>query len=142
LEQPQAEIPFDAGLHIFYYSPIEAVVYSSFYGKEANIVPLLAARLEVATDPFEIGTIIQLLWNVMTPEGYAVLRAYAADEAKPADARAYARETLLHMGDGPPTGQTMAELQPLRQEVVVFPWRHNSFEQYHVITDEMAKLMQ
>jgi hypothetical protein len=142
LEQPQSEITFDAGLHVFYYSPIEAVVYSSYYGNEAKIVPLLTARLEVATDPYEIDPIIQLLWNTMTVEGFAALRSYAADETKPDDARAYAREQPLHMGDGPPSEYSMEQLQQLRLEVVAMPWRHNSFEKYHAISDEMAKLMQ
>jgi hypothetical protein len=142
LDVPQAEIALDLGIHILYYSPVEAIIFSAYYGNEAAMVSMLAEQLNTATDPYEIGIVIHLLWETMTPEGRDILRAYAADETKPTDARAYALDRLAHKGDGPQTAQTMAELQRLRQEIVASPWRHNSYEDYHAISDEMAKRMQ
>jgi hypothetical protein len=139
---PETEITLDLGLHVLYYSPNEAIIFSSYYGNEAAIVPMLAERLNNATDPYYIGLALHLLYETMTPEGRDVLRDYAADETKPADARAFARDRLSHKGDGPQTAQTMAELQRRRLAIVAQPWHHNSYEEYHAISDEMAKRMQ
>lgn len=141
LDVPETEITLDLGLHIFYYSALEAMVFSSYYGNEAAIVPDLAKRLDTATSDAEISLLLEALWNTMTPEGRAALRAYAADETRLQVARDYAQQLLDHKGDGPPSGQTMEELQAQRQAIIRNPWRHDSFHEYHVILDEMAKLM-
>jgi len=126
--------------HIFHYTRIEAMTFSLFGMEEQAFVGDLIARLQTERDDLAIAVLIHSIWAAATNEGRAALAAYAEDQSKPEPARRAAREALAHQGDGPPSGESEAELRRQRRAVVANPFVHGSFQRFHAITDELVKI--
>jgi hypothetical protein len=126
--------------HIFHYSRIQAFTFSLFGMDEQAFVGDLIARLQTERDDLGIAVLIHSIWAAATPDGRAALAAYAGNESKPEAARRGARELLAHRGDGPPSGESEAELRRQRRAVIANAFEHGSFQRFHALTDELLKI--
>lgn len=127
--------------HYFEYEKIEALVWMLFGMEEQKFVPKLAARLQTETDNYNLGAIIHALWESVTPEGWAALRAYAKGPCKNKDACAYAREMLAHTGDDPPAkGLVADDLRAKRRKIAMKPFVHDSYIAFHTLSDDLAAI--
>ena len=140
MNKPREQIIVQPFPHIFYYTPLEATIFSLFGMDERAFVGDLIARLRTANDDFEIAYLIHCIWATATPEGRAAIAAYADDPAHKEKARGYAREMLGHKGEGPMPTRTEAELRQARREVIAHPFRHGSFEEFHALTDQLVRI--
>jgi hypothetical protein len=140
LDKPSDQIIVQPFPHVFYYQPLEALVFSLFGMDEKIFVGDLVARLQAARDDHEISALIQAIWATATPEGRAALAAYAADPRKGKKARKYAGMMLEHKGEGPIPTESEAELRRQRREVIANPFQHGSFERFHAITDQLVRI--
>lgn len=139
LEWKAPEVMVDRGLHVFWPSTLEALVWS-LYGIDEHLVAAdLIGRLEAAKSDTEIALLIQALWTTATPEGHAALESYAADKRHRKKARKFAADMLRHGPDTPPSAtRSEAELRAARLEILRDPWRHGAFAAYHRLTDELV----
>jgi hypothetical protein len=141
LDHKSHEFGVNAGPHYFEYEKVEALVWMLFGMEEQKFVPKLAARLQAETDNYNLGAIIHALWESVTPEGWAALRAYAKGPCKNKDACAYAREMLSHTGDEPPAKGLVAEdLRAQRRKIAMNPFRHDSYIAFHKLSDDLAAI--
>lgn len=126
--------------HVFYYSRLEALVFSLFGMDEERFVADLVERVQNERDDMRITYLLHCIWATATPQGRAALRAYAEDSRQPEPARRYAREMLSHQGDGPMPTQSADELRRQRRAVIANPFQHGSFERFHAITDQLVRI--
>jgi hypothetical protein len=140
MDNPKQEIMVDTGLHILWYQPWQALIFSLFGMDEEKFVGDLVARLDAEKNDFAIEGLINAIWATATPAGRAALQAYADRTDRPKPARDYARASLIHKGDGPPSGQSEAALRKARRDVIASPFGHNRPEEFHRITDELVKI--
>jgi hypothetical protein len=136
-DEPVIVQPFP---HIFSYDGIEAMVFSLFPMEEERFVGRLIARLGTARGEHELSRLLHCIWATVTPEGRSALRAFAADERRPAEARRDVREMLVHRGDGPMPTMSEAELRQARREVLANPFSHGSFGRFHALTDQLVMI--
>jgi hypothetical protein len=136
-DEPVIVQPFP---HVFSYDGIEAMVFSLFPMEEQRFVGRLIARLGTAEADHEVSRLLHCIWATVTPEGRAALRAFAADERRPAEARRYVREMLVHRGDGPMPTMSEAELRQARRAALANPFSHGSFERFHALTDQLVMI--
>ena len=140
MDKPREQIIVQPFPHVFYYQPVEALVFSLFGMDEKIFVGDLVARLQGARDEHEIAALIHAIWATATPEGRAALAAYAADPAKDKKAREFAGKMLEHKGEGPMPTESEAELRRQRREIIANPFQHGSFERFHAITDQLVRI--
>lgn len=141
LDSRAEEVIVSNSYHIFYYSKAEALVWMLFGMDEGWFVPKLAQRLQSETDDQNLAAIIHALWESVTPEGWAALRAYAEGPCKNKDACAYAREMLGHKGDAPPAeGLAAKDLRAKRRTIALNPFRHESYIAFHKLSDDLAAI--
>lgn len=144
LEWKEPEIPVSSTFHMFWPSPLEALVWSLYGIDEHLIAADLIPRLEAADGDREISLLIEALWTTATPEGHAALARYAADKRHKKKARNFARQMLGHGSEKGQSNATSAplaseaELRAARLEVLQNPWRHGAFAEYHRLTDQLV----
>lgn len=147
----EPEIPVSMAFHVFWPSPLEALVWSLYGTDEHAIAADLIQRLAAAKADGEISLLIEALWTTATPEGHAALDAYAADKTRKRKARDFAAKMLAHGPDAPDFGDTIPlvgglrkdpktepELRAARLAVLHDPWRHGAFAEYHRLTDQLV----
>lgn len=140
MDKPNEQIIAQPFPHVFYYRPLQALIFSLFGMDEELFVGDLVARLQTARDDHEISALIHAIWATATAEGRAALAAYAEDPARKPEARKYAGEMLLHQGEGPLPTRSEAELRQDRRDVIANPFQHGSFERFHAITDQLVRI--
>jgi hypothetical protein len=140
LDKPREQIIVQPLPHTFYYTPLEATIFSLFGMDERLFVRDLIARLQNAADDYEITYLIDCIWATATPEGRAALTAYADDQTHKEKPRAFARQMLDQKGDGPMPTETEAELRQARRDVIANPFRHGSLEEFRGLTDKLVRI--
>lgn len=140
MDQPRDTIIVQPFPHVFEYSTLEAMIFSLFGMDEDRFLGALIDRVQTARDDQEIFVLLHCIWAAATPRGRQALAGYAEDESHPEAARRYAREMLVHELDGPRPTRTEAELRAARRAVIARPFVHNSFENFHALTDQLVRI--